>query len=877
VSLWRQISRGIRSLANSADADRDVADEVQHYLAEATAAHLARGLTPAEAARAARRDLGNPTLVHEDVRSSGWEHVVWTLFADLRYGSRRFRRSPGFTAMCLITLALGIGATTAIFGAVYPILFEPLPYPDGDRLAMIWDAGGGGARSEPTFGTFREVEQRSRTFESVAVMKRWQPTLTGDDRPERLDGQRVSAGYFQVLGMRTALGHDFNPSDDRPGGSDVAVLSHALWARRFGSDPGIIGRQIRLDGDRSFTVVGVMPATFENVLAPAAEIWAPLQYDMSLPVAWGHHLRMVGRLRPGIRAADAARDLDGIARAPVPQFPRVPWAALKRGLPVVSLREDVTGHARPALLAVMGAVILVLVIACVNVTNLLLARGAQREGEFAMRAALGAERRRLVRQLMTETLLLASAGGAAGIAVAQLGVRTLIAVAPPGLPRVSAIGVDRYVFAFALGITTLVAVIIGIVPAWHAFRGDVQSRLQRSSRTAAASHQWTRRTLVAAEVALAVMLLVSAGLLVRSLRSLFAVQPGFDVPHLLTMQVQTSGSRFDKPATDRFFAEALEAVRRVPGVTAAGFSSQLPLSGDDDEFGARFEGDDPNGGYNVFRYAVTPGYLEAVRIPLLRGRLLEARDTQGAPPAVLITESLAKSKFGTADPIGRRVRIGPSTAPLFTIVGIVGDVKQLSLAASDPDAVYHTTTQSWFVDDTLSLAVRTMGDPAALAPAIRSAIWSVDKDQAISRVETMDNLVARTAAERHFASIVFEAFGLVALILAATGIYGVLAGSVTARTREIGVRAALGASRADILALVAGQGARVTIAGMAAGLAGAVAASRALTTMLFSVSRFDWPTYAGAMLVIGATAATASAWPAWRAAHVDPAITLKSE
>jgi predicted permease len=643
--------------------------------------------------------------VRDQVRAYGWENVIATLISDLRYAARQLRRNAGFAAVSVLTLALGIGASTAIFSAVNPILFEPLPYPHAAQVMMIWYRGADGLRADETFGTYREVVQRSRSFDAVAVMKPWQPTMTGPAQPERFDGQRVSASYFRVLGVSPALGRDFQGADDQLNGPNVVILSNALWRRRFDGDPRIQGRMVTLD-DKSYTVIGVMPRAFENVLEPSADLWSPLQYDMSLGAAWGHHLRMVGRLRPGIGIDQVRRELDTIAQTPEPEFPRVAWASVEHGFIVRSLQDDVTGGVKPALLAVLGAVMLVLAIACVNATNLLLARGAQRQGEFAMRAALGAGRMRMIRQLVTESLLLAGLGGTLGIVVAQLGVSALVAPSPPGLPRAGAIGADGTAFAFTLGITTLVGLLVGLIPALQASRTDLHLGLQRSSRRATGGHQLTRRTLVVTEVALALVLLVDAGLLLRSLQNLFAISPGFDASRLLTMKVQTSGHRFDKDTTDRFFAHSLEAVRHVPGVAAAAFTSQLPFSGDDDEYGVRFEGDDPDIGYEAFRYAVSPGYFEAIGIPLRCGRLLDSRDVAGAPLAALISESLAKDKFPGQDPIGRRVHIGPTDRPWYTIVGVVGDVRQVSLAASQPAAVYITTTQSWFVDDALSLVIR---------------------------------------------------------------------------------------------------------------------------------------------------------------------------
>src|SRR5262245_46432191 len=424
----------------------------------------------------------------------------------------------------------------------------------------------------------------------------WKVTMTGTAEPERLDGQRVSASYFQALGVAPAIGRDFDPADDRTGGPNVAILSDGLWRRRFRADLGILGREITLD-DNSYTVIGVMPSQFENVPAPSAQLWRLLQYDKSLPSLqgreWGHHLRLVARLRPGLDTDQAVRELDAIAQAPVPEFARPPWAAFKNGLIVNSLKDDVTRGVKPALLAVLGAVMLVLLIACVNVTNLLLAQGAQRRVEFALRAALGAARLRMIRQLITESLLLSLLGGAVGMLVADFGISALVALSP-GLPRLNAIQIDSTVFAFALGITALIGLMVGLVPALHAFRGELYASLQQSSNRTAGGHQFTRRVLVVCEVALALVLLVSAGLMLRSLETLFAISPGFDSSSVLTLQVQTSQRQFDKDAAERFFTRALEAVRQVAGVESAALTSQLPMSADRDQYGAHFEGDAPN-------------------------------------------------------------------------------------------------------------------------------------------------------------------------------------------------------------------------------------------------------------------------------------------
>ena len=874
--------RKLQTLFHRERFDRELDEELAFHREQIEQELRNDGMTSEDASLAARRRVGNESRVKEETH----DVVGFTLESvarDLRYAFRQLRKNSGFTLTVIVILALGIGAITAIFSTVNPILFKPLPYLQASRITMIWERHSDGSRLFDCFGTFHGLAEATRSFDALAAMKPWQPTLLGKTEPERFEGQRVSADYFRALGVEPVLGRNFEVADDQHKGPNVVILGDGLWRRRFGSDGSIIGQQVTLDGDL-FTVIGVMPAGFENVLSPSAELWAPLQYDPSLPPLsreWGHHLRMVGRLRPGVSRGQANSELDVILHTLGQMYARGydESGGVPAGMLVNSLQSDVTREVRPALLTVVGAVGLVLLIACVNVTNLLLARGVQRSGEFAMRAALGASRKRLTRQLLTESLLLAVIGGALGMFVAELGVRALIALSPPELPRVNAIVVDAAVFAFALGVTALVGVVVGLIPALQTNRGELNLTLHKGARITT-SHQTTRRTLVIAEVALAWVLLVCAGLLLRSLQRLFAVDPGFDGSHLLTMQVQESGHYYDSDANRlQFFKKALEAVRAVPGVVAADFTSQLPLTGDYDVYGVQFEGDPIEAG--GLRYAVTPGYIDTMRIPLRRGRLLNERDTAGAPTAVLISESFAKRKFGDEDPIGKRVRMGPDVGhadkPWATIVGVVGDVKQQSLAVAFEDAFYVPTTQWPWADEVLSLVVRTRGDASALAPAIRRAIWSVDKDQPIVRVATMETVLTVSQAQRRFTLIVLEAFALVGLVLAATGIFGVLSGSVTERTREIGIRAALGASRRDILEMVLQQGMRLVAIGTAIGLLGAALASQTMVTLLFGVSRLDPLTYLGVIGLLLAVAAVACWLPASRAARVDPALTLRAE
>ena len=880
----------IANLFRRSEVDREIDRELSSHIEMRLEDNLAKGMSPQQARRDALVRFGNPNLMRERTTESDAALYLQSFCSDIRYAWRQLLRAPGYAVTSIVILSVGVGACTAIFSAIKPILLDPLPYPHASRIMMLWEMARGGTPNHVTFGTFHGLTERTRAFESLAVMKPWQPAMASTNQagvnvqPERFEGQRVSAAFFQTLGISPLVGRDFRASDDRLRGPNVVILSDRLWRRRFGADPSIVGSQVRLD-DNPYTVIGVMPSTFEDVLDQTAELWAPLQYDPSLPAdgrEWGHHLRMIGRLQAGVTSQQAQGEAGGILRTLGQLYAKGydSSGGAPSGLVVSPLQIDVTRSVRPALLAVLGAVFLVLLIACVNVTNLLLARGAQRRAEFAMRAALGAAKGRLIRQLLTESLLLAMIGGVLGMGIAVAGVRALVALSPPGLPRVNAIGIDGSMFLFALAVTTLIGISVGLVPAFESSRADLQTGMRHSSRTTVGNRQFARRALVVAEISLAVVLLVSAGLLLRSVQHLSAIDPGFEATHLLTMQVQESGHRYDSDAVGlQFFEQALDRVRQVPGVVSAGFSSQLPLSGDEDVYGVQFERGP--GADSSLRYAVSPGYLEAMNIPLRRGRLLDEHDVAGVPESVLLNEAYANRIFPGQNPIGQRVRLGPDMGradrPWATIVGVVGNVKQRSLATGSEDEFYTTSAQWAWTDNVQSLVVRTRGPAAAMAPAIREAIWSVDKDLPIVRVATMDTLLAASESQRRFVLMLFEAFALVGLLLAATGIYGVLSGSVTERTREIGVRAALGAPRSNILALVMGQGMTLSVIGISLGVAGAMVASSAIASLLFGISRVDPSTYVAVALLLLVVSAIACLVPARRAASVDPMQALRAE
>ena len=886
MSFLRQVRRGVAALLSPARADDAADTEVRHFVEQRAGELTREGLSLDEAIRRATLEIGNVTITREEVRASGWEHRLDLVLGDVRYAIRRLRRDPGFTVVAALTLALGIGAATAIFSAVNPILFRSLPYPAAHRIIAIQDRTQSGAASEPTYGTYEELLARSRSFETISATDLWRPSLTGTDEPERLEGQRVTAEFFRTLGVLPAAGRAFAAEEDMPGGARVAVLSQRLVDRRFGGDRSIVGSSITLGGE-SYQVIGIMPPGFVDVMSPATDVWSPLQAARRPPPntrEWGHHYRIVGRLRPDVDLEVARGELASIAANPVAEFPRVPWASLANGLFVRELQEDVTAAARPALIAIVVAAAVLLLIASANVANLVLARSGRRRSEFALRAALGAGGKRLVRQLLTESVLLALLGGALGFLVATVGVGALVALSPPGLSRVDLIRVDASAFVFGLVVTTIVGVGVGLLPALGASRVDVRGSMQGESRTVAGGRGTARGALVVSEVALALVLLVGAGLLLRSLDRLFAVSPGIQPERVLTMQIVDAGRR-DRSDLERlaYYDQVLRAVRGVPGVTDAAFTSQLPLSGDVEAYGytsAAFPDRQAGEDGAAMRYAVTPDYFRVMGIPLKRGRLLDAGDRVDAPQSLLISESLARFLFADTDPIGQRMRFGPDadgTRPWGTIVGVVGDVKQQSLAALNEAAFYVAPAQWRWVDPVQSLVVRTSGDAAALAAAVRRAVWSVNRNKPITRVATMEQLISRTASERRFASVIYGAFAVAALLLAAVGLYGVISGRVAERTREIGIRTALGATRGEIVRGVLANGLLLTAIGVGIGAAGASATSRLLETLLYGISRADPATYVAVIGLLGAVAALACWAPARRAAAVDPAITLRSD
>ena len=875
----RGFAQGLRSLLGRDRVGRDVADEIEHYLAESAASYRAEGLSENEARRRAQLDVGSRTSVRQQVREAHWESRLESWIVDLRRAARRLRRAPGFAAVAVSTLALGIGASTVMVSTVRPVLLEALPYPGADRLVSVSDVANDGSPLDVTFGTYRELSARNHAFQSMTVTGSWQPTLTGRGAAERLEGQRVAADYFRVLGVAPAIGRDFTAADDQPGSTLVAIVSDGLWKQRLGGDPGVIGQTLMLDGV-PVTVVGVMPRSFENVWNPDAGIWRPLQYDPTLPAdgrEWGHHLQLLARLRAGTGLDAAREDIAAIARRPVDGFARPGWATLQGGLLVSPLQEQITRHVRPALNAVITATLLLLVIAGINVVILMLARGAERRTELSTCAAFGASRGRLLTPVLAEGIILAVVGGGLGVALAYAGVGLLAGLDGVQLPRLAAIQVDPIALAFAAALSIGIGCAAAAVPAVGIWRG---SGAPLTGIRVVNTHHQLRRGFVVVEVALALVLLIGAGLLVRTVQRLMAVPVGFRPGGVLSLQIQASGPRFrDANATRRYFEQVRAAVQGISGVADVALTSQLPLSGDAEVYGVTTRENLPlpeSGNPSAFRYSVSPAYFAAMGIPVIHGRPFDERDRDGSTPVAVISASMAAHRFAGREAIGEQLGVGSTDDPWLTVVGVVGDVRQVSLATAPEDAVYEVASQRRRPPRAMWIVVHTTGDSATLAPSIRRVISGIDADQPIVRVATMEQRMASATGRQRFVMTAFEAFALVALLLATIGIYGVLSGGVVERTREIAVRAAVGASARQVMALILRQAAVVVATGIAIGGLASAAIGRMLASLLFEVSPLDAVTYVGVAGVLLLAAAAGGFVPAWRASRIAPATALQS-
>ena len=828
--------------------------------------------------------LWRETLValwHLRDRTPSQEEVMSSVLADFRLAARLLARAPTFTAAAVVTLGIAIGATVAIFSVANPVLIEPLPYRDASRIMVVWERERGGSRSNVGFQTFRDYAERSHAFASAAALGDWQPTLSEGNEPERLQGQRVSADFFRTLGVRPALGRDFRADEDVSGAPRVVIISHSLWQRRFGGDPAIIGKPISMGGTL-MPVVGVMPEGFDDVTAPGAQIWRVLGYSVTDPYACRtcRHLRMVARLAPGVAVDAAQNEIVAIHKAITAEHPE-DYGASTSAL-VSPLQREVTLAYRPALLALGAAVALMLIIAIANMANLQLARLVRREEEFAIRTALGASGARVTRQLMTEAVLIAVLGGAAGVGVAAVAIPALVRQLPAQLPRLSAVHLDLSALAVVGAIVIALTMVVGLVPRRAIRASTIADGLRSGRRLTGTRSSTVRAGLVVAELAFALMLLVGAGLLARSVVRLLDVDKGFDSRNLLTMEINSVGPRYQ--SDDAVFAyhdRVRDAVRTLPGVTSVGVVNQIPLGGNFDLYGVQAQDkpqSDPTNVPSADRYVVSPDFLSTMRIRLLAGRAFTAADERDSVNLVaLVSQSLAKRIWAGENPIGKRIRLGGPERQWRTVIGVVGDVHHTGLDATQLLSFYVPERQWFFSDNQEMLVVRTQGDPAAMARVVRAAVQAVDPAQPIVKVRAMDDVVAASTAQRRLALTLFVSFALAAVLLAVAGIYGVIAGNVAERTREIGLRAALGATPRNILGLVVGQGARLAAVGLAAGLFGAFALTRSLQALLFGVAPTDPTTIVLATTLLLLATLVACLVPARRALRVDPSQAFRSD
>ncbi len=798
------------------------------------------------------------------------------IWQDLRYGARMLLKTPGFTLIAVITLALGIGATSTLFSFVNGILLRPLPYQDSERLMLVGEIsskrGPMGGISFPNLLDWREQNQ---VFTGIAAWGSGGYTLTGNGDPEQLPGSSISYNTFEVLGVPPALGRTFSAEEDQPEHDLVVILGHGLWEKRFGANREIIGQKIMVS-NRSRTVVGVMPPGFR--FPEIAELWVPLALDTRRWTRNDHGLGCIARLKPGISPAQAQADMNVVARRIEEQNPITNEGM---GVTLALLHEGLVSNYRQALLILLGVVGLVLLIACANVANLLLSRASVRQKEVAIRAAIGAGRWRIFRQLLTESFLLGVIGGALGLALAFGGLKLLLAAIPVELPFWMKINIDIRVLGFTAGISLLTGVIFGTVPAFQATQVDLNKSLKEGGRSATgASHHRLRRLLVITEVGLSFILLIGAGLMMRSFLRLQQVKPGFNPENVLTMRVGLPGSKYDTPEKrSAFFKELLARAGAISGVQAAGATSNLPLLGGwgrsltVESFPVLSVGQAPM----IRHHVITPDYLKAIGIPILQGRDFTETDTREGLKVTIIDERLAREYWPGQSPLGKRIRFGPpeSNEPWHTIVGVVGNVKNESLSVTQSKSVYIPHAQTSIGG--MGLAVRAAAGSESLAAAIRNKVKEIDPNIPLAQVRTMTEVVARSVWQPRLYSILFGVFAGVALLLASVGIYGVMAYSVAQRTHEIGIRLALGAQRGNVLRLVVVQGMMLACIGILTGLIGALALTRMMESMLFEVSTADPMTFGSVATLLVIIALLACFIPARRATKVDPIVALRFE
>jgi putative ABC transport system permease protein len=872
--LWR------RKKNREADLDRELRSDLELEAEE----QRENGLSPEHALYAARRALGNTSLIKEETREM-WEWISFErLLQDTRFSLRLLRKSPGFLVFAALALALGLGANVAIFSVVDAVLLRPLPFRNAGQLVEVWEDGSrvGFPMDTPAPANYIDWKRRNHVFVDMAALKGDLYALTGRGTPEQVEGSPVTANLFPLLGVSPLLGRNISAEEDRPGGPRVALISYGLWQRRFGADRGVVGREILLNGEK-FQVVGVMP---RGIRFPEhSEVWVPLALGpREFATRDSHYLRVFARLKPGSSLAQAQREMAGVAAQLAREYPE---SNTNLGAVVICLRDQLVGNLKPALWAVAAAVGCVLLIACANLAGLMLARGARRERELAVRTALGAGRARLVRQMLVESLLLGAIGGMAGIAIAIWATPFLRHLVPLSLTAWSEPRIDPPALAFLFFISLAASMLFGALPALVLCREDMTAALQRGGRAAIGGGSRLRKALIVGEVAIAGVLLVGAGLLTKTLWELSHVPLGFQPKGVVTLRTSlpiSSDSRYrDFSPRSAFYSRVLQRVTAMPGVISAGYTTFLPLTNAGGTSGFIIDGAAPlpPGEFNDANHRViSPDYLQTIGVRLRAGRFFRESDGPDAPPVAIVNQAMTRQYFAGRNPLGRRFRLYEENAPWITIVGVVEDVRQMELNLNGRPEMYFPYTQpagSYGYFTPRDLAVRVKGDPMSYAISMERAIWEIDSNQPIADVMPMEQLIAGKLVSRDVAVKLVGAFAGLALLLAALGLYGLLAYTVAQRRREIGVRMALGARPRQVLHTVLGEGLQLVLYGLVLGAAGSWAVMRGLTTLLYGVAPTDAWISVGSALVLLLVGAIASYIPAHRAAAIDPMVALGYE
>ena len=905
MTAIRMVWKRVLFLLRRGRFDRDMEEEIRLHLEMKTEENLAAGMPSEDARSAALRRFGNQTRMHEQSREVWMFRWLDDLMQDLRFALRSFRASPGFAAVAVVTLALGIGANTAIFTVINAALLRPLPYRDPERLVMVWNQllNLGLTRFGASYADYFDYRDQNQVFEGIAAFGSRQFDLTGGAQPERVSGVGVSANLLPLLGVSAAFGRTFTADENQAGRDTVALLSDALWRRRFGADPGLVGRTILLDGT-AHTVVGILPRGFRFSIngSESPDVWVPIALHPDPARTTEGVLNLIARLKPGITVERAQTEMSTIATRLEQQF------HLYRGphgedagyaVLVLPLREQVFGDMRQSLLVLLGAVGFVLLIACANVANLLLARAAARQKEMAIRFALGASRFRVIRQLLTESWMLALLGGAAGLVVARWGLRLILVASPSQAARLEAlspaapVALDGHVLAFTLLVTVLTGLLFGLAPAFESARFTLNQSLQEGGTTSFAGaagvggnprSRFSRRAaLVIAQVALSMVLVLGAALLIRSFSRLMEVDPGFNAEKLVTAQITLPQSQYREDyQVAGFFDQLLARVRALADVKSAAAISGLPLNGRSggDPFSIEGRPWRPTApGTNTPQFmdheTVTAGYFRTLQIPLLAGREFTEQDAAGSLPVAVINRTMARAFWPKEDPIGKHIMPGAPRpgAAWLTIIGVVGDVKSAALDVPSIPQMYRPAPQH--PDRTMTLVIRTSADPMSVVCEVRRQLFMLDKDRPLYHVAAMEQIVSDSIAPRRFDLLLLSGFAALALVLAAVGIYGVVSYSVAQRTHEIGVRVALGARPRDVLGLVARQGLVLALAGIAVGVAASLALTRLISGLLFSVRATDPVTFVTVSILLLGVALVASLVPARRATRVDPIAALR--